>query len=378
VDFILNERSELFKEYIDSFDSLWIRKEQKDYFEKSLNGFLSETKRKNIERLSEKIIDQDYQSLHHFITNSPWDREKMNEIRIKFLREETDAYPEKKSVLVIDDSGVVKRGTATEGVGYQYIGQVGKVANGNVFVTSHLVNEHRHIPLDIEDFVPEDKTKSKEEQGFERKVDIAIRLIQKAIDRGHTFEFVLADAWYGSSPDFIRFLESKNLKYVLSIKTNRKIFYKFPNENKSYEHKVSELLTLIKPEQFRPIDIKLSDGSLLRKYFCRMDLKIKGLSGKQRVIIEADTVENISLNDVNFLISNAKELRDDTVVKYYHLRNWIEVFYREVKDCLGADDYQVRSMDKILRHWTLCITTYSMIQWLQFGRKLKEYVKKNE
>lgn len=93
MDFILNERSELFKEYIDSFDSLWIRKEQKDYFEKSLNGFLSETKRKNIERLSEKIIDQDYQSLHHFITNSPWDREKMNEIRIKFLREETDAYP---------------------------------------------------------------------------------------------------------------------------------------------------------------------------------------------------------------------------------------------------------------------------------------------
>jgi hypothetical protein len=169
----------------------------------------------------------------------------------------------------------------------------------------------------------------------------------------------------------IRFLESKNLKYVLSIKTNRKIFYKFPNENKSYEHKVSELLTLIKPEQFRPIDIKLSDGSLLRKYFCRMDLKIKGLSGKQRVIIEADTVENISLNDVNFLISNAKELRDDTVVKYYHLRNWIEVFYREVKDCLGADDYQVRSMDKILRHWTLCITTYSMIQWLQFGRLQK-------
>ena len=61
MDFILNERSDLFSEYIDSFDSLWVRKEQKEYFEKTLKGFSSEIKRKNIERISEKIIEQDYQ-----------------------------------------------------------------------------------------------------------------------------------------------------------------------------------------------------------------------------------------------------------------------------------------------------------------------------
>ena len=237
---ILNDRIELFQEYIDSFDCLWSRERQKEYFEKTLNGFNSETKRKNIERISEKIIDQDYQSLHHFMTTSPWDRNKMNENRIHFMQEHSNAFPEKKAILVIDDSGVVKRGKATEGVGPQYIGQVGKVANGNVFVTSHLVNELKHIPLDIEDFTPEDKNRSREEQGFETKIEIAIRLIEKAIKRGINFEFVVADAWYGSSPNFTDYLEAKGLKYVVSIKSNRNIFYKFPNDLKSSEHKISE------------------------------------------------------------------------------------------------------------------------------------------
>jgi SRSO17 transposase len=378
VNTILNERVDLFKEYIDSFDTLWSREKQKEYFEKSLKGFNSEIKRKNIERISENIIDQDYQNLHHFITTSPWDRKEMNEIRINFMQEHSNSYPTKKAMLVIDDSGVLKRGKATEGVGYQYIGQVGKVANGNVFVTSHLVSESKHIPLDIKEFIPEDKTKTKEEQKFTTKIEIAIFLIEEAIRRGIKFEFVVADAWYGSSPNFTDYLESKGLKYIVAIKSNRNIFYKFPNDLKSSEHKISELLTLIEPDAFRPLDINLSDGSIKKIFFVRMDLKVKGLSGKRRVIIETDRIEDWENAEVSYFISNATELRDDTVIRYYHRRNWIEVFYREVKNFLGADDYQVRSMDRILRHWTLCIVTYSMMQWLQHGKAIKEFVKKND
>ncbi|MBL0263978.1 MAG: transposase [Leptospiraceae bacterium] len=177
------------------------------------------------------------------MTTSPWDKKEMNEIRINFMREHSDSYPTKKAILVIDDSGVVKRGSSTEGAGYQYIGQVGKVANGNVFVTSHLVSEFKHLPLDIKAFIPEDKTKTKEEQEFATKIEIAIFLIEEAIRRGIEFEFVVADAWYGSSPNFTDYLEAKGLKYIVSIKSNRNIFYKFPNDLKSSEHKISELVT---------------------------------------------------------------------------------------------------------------------------------------
>ena len=107
-----------------------------------------------------------------------------------------------------------------------------------------------------------------------------------------------------------------------------------------------------------------------------MDLEVKGLSGKRRVIIETDRIGDWANAEISYFISNATELRDNTVIHYYHRRNWIEVFYREVKDFLGADEYQVRSIDRILRHWTLCIVTYSMMQWLQHGKAIKEFEKK--
>lgn len=376
MDFLINEPAELTKDYINAFNNLWSRKEQKDYFEKSLLGFLSDTHRKNIERISEKIIEQDYQSLHHFMTTSPWSKDEMNEKRISFIQE-SNSFPKKKNCIIIDDSGVMKRGHSTENVAPQYIGQVGKIANGNVFVTSHLANKTRHIPLDIEMFQPRDRDKPVDEKNHKRKIDIALDLIDKSIKRKIDFDFVLADAWYGSSPDFTNSLEAKGLTYIVSIKSNRTIFYKFPGEKRSLDYKLSEILPLIKQEQFRPIEISFSDGTKLHKYFARMDLKIKGLVGKRRVIIETDSIEDLSNADIKYYLSNAVTLRDENIVRQYHLRNWVEVFYREVKDFLGADDYQVRSMERVMRHWILCFVAYSLIQWLQYGKLLKEIVKKN-
>jgi hypothetical protein len=300
----------------------------------------------------------------------------MNEQRISFIKK-SNAFPNKNACLIFDDSGVMKRGHATENVAPQYIGQVGKVANGNVFVTSHLANSKRHVPLDIEMFKPRDKDEPEDEKLHRRKIDIALDLVDKAIDRGIEFKYVIADAWYGSSPDFIDYLEKKGLTYIVSIKSNRKIFYKFPNEQRSLEYKLSEILPLIKQEQFRPIEIPLSDGTILKKYFVRMDLKVKGLVGKRRIIIESDRTTNLENADIQYYLSNAVMLRDANIVRQYHLRNWIEVFYREVKDFIGADDYQVRSMERVMRHWALCFVAYSLIQWLQHGKLLKKLVKKN-
>ncbi|MFC1586717.1 hypothetical protein ACFL54_00265, partial [Planctomycetota bacterium] len=84
-----------------------------------------------------------------------------------------------------------------------------------------------------------------------------------------------------------------------------------------------------------------------------------------------------TMEDLTVLITNSIVMRDDTVVHHYRLRNWIEVFYREAKSELGAGDYQVRSLDRIVRHWMLCFVTYSLIQWMQHGERLGEIAKKN-
>ena len=52
--------------------------------------------------------------------------------------------------LIIDDSGHRKSGNFTEGVGRQYIGEIGKTDNGIVIVTTHLYDGVRSLPLDVE------------------------------------------------------------------------------------------------------------------------------------------------------------------------------------------------------------------------------------
>ncbi len=60
--FSKNFSMELSEDYFSSYDNLWDRKEQKENFENSIMGFLSEAHRKNVERISEKTINQEYQS----------------------------------------------------------------------------------------------------------------------------------------------------------------------------------------------------------------------------------------------------------------------------------------------------------------------------
>lgn len=80
-------------------------------------------------------------------------------------------------------------------------------------------------------------------------------------------------------------------------------------------------LTPKEPDTFRSFDIKLSNGSIKKIFLVRIDLKVKGLSGKRRVIIETDRIGDWTNVEVSYFISNATKLRDDTVIRYYHRRN---------------------------------------------------------
>ena len=77
-------------------------------------------------------------------------------------------------------------------------------------------------------------------------------------------------------------------------------------------------LTPKEPDTFSSFDIKLSNGSIKKIFLVRIDLKVKRLSGKRRVTIETDRIGDWTNAEVSYFISNATELRDDTVIRYYH------------------------------------------------------------
>jgi len=101
--------------------------------EQFLSGLLHDCK-SNIERMSERIPASNYDQLHHFISESPWDAWAVMDAVAKkvYATLSTPAAASTQQVsigCILDESGWEKAGKKSVGVARQYIGQVGKIAN---------------------------------------------------------------------------------------------------------------------------------------------------------------------------------------------------------------------------------------------------------
>lgn len=74
-----------FEKWCVKFDDLWLTKGQKKGFRCYLAGLLGESKRKNISQITDNIIGSSYHNIHHFISESKWSVEKINERRLEII-----------------------------------------------------------------------------------------------------------------------------------------------------------------------------------------------------------------------------------------------------------------------------------------------------
>lgn len=102
-------------------------------------GLLQDKHRvKNMERMQEIVEDFPYQRVHNCISTSPWDhRPLMDEIA---RRADGLLGGAPRSRLVVDDTGIQKKGHKSVGVARQYIGRLGKVENCQIAVCTSLAS----------------------------------------------------------------------------------------------------------------------------------------------------------------------------------------------------------------------------------------------
>lgn len=150
--------------------------------------------------MTDNIIGSSYHNVHHFISKSKWSASQVNERRLQLMNQCNQTRIRSNFALIIDDSGHRKSappalrspqrkdgarsGNFTEGVGRQYIGEIGKTDNGIVIVSTHLYDGARSLPLDVELYQKADSLpKGKEDKDFIKKLDIALRLVNQTIKR---------------------------------------------------------------------------------------------------------------------------------------------------------------------------------------------------
>ncbi len=127
-----------FNRWCAKFDNIFRTKAQKREFRNYIGGLLGESKRKNLTQIARDSVGVTYHRLHHFLTEAPWSAEQINERRLQIMNKCNQTSINSGFSLIVDDSGHPKSGNFTAGVGRQYIGEEGKVDNGNVVVTTHL------------------------------------------------------------------------------------------------------------------------------------------------------------------------------------------------------------------------------------------------
>src|SRR3954465_11240722 len=194
-----------------------------------VRGLLGSGGRKSVQPMAERVGLSSHDPLHHFISSRAWDDAPLDDAPLwDALAEEVDRQVGgEDAVLVVDDSGIPKKGELSVGVARQYCGELGKVANCQVLVTLTLACGAVPLPVGLRLFLPPAWTDEAERcdaagvpaaaRTAQSKPEIALAEIDRVRAAGLRFSCVLADAGFGSSPAFRQGLDERELAWAAGI-----------------------------------------------------------------------------------------------------------------------------------------------------------------
>ena len=188
-----------------------------------LRGLLSPVERKNGWQLAEAAGDRTPYATQHLLGRADWDPDAVrDDLRAYVVEQLGDA----QAILVLDETGVVKKGTHSAGVAKQYVGCVGKVENAQVGVFLAYASPQGVAFLDRALYLPEEWTDDParcqqagipEDVAFATKPQLAQALLARARQAGVPAAWVTADSVYGDDRRLRVWLEAQEQAYVLAV-----------------------------------------------------------------------------------------------------------------------------------------------------------------
>ena len=188
-----------------------------------LQGLLSPVERKNGWQLAEQAGDESPYGVQHLLGRATWEAD---EVRDDLRAYVVEHLGDPEGVLIVDETGFLKKGDQSAGVQRQYSGTAGRVENCQIGVFLAYHAEGGRTFLDRALYLPrswaEDPERCQaagvpETVRFATKLTLARQMIERALDHGVPARWVTGDAVYGSDSRFRRFLQGRGIAYVLGI-----------------------------------------------------------------------------------------------------------------------------------------------------------------
>jgi SRSO17 transposase len=222
-----------------------------------------------------------HQSLHHFVAKSEWsDDTVLAAVRAHVLPIIKRRGPIR--ALIIDDTGMPKKGKHSVGVARQYCGELGKQDNCQVAVSLSAANDHASLPIAYRLYLPHewvDDPDRRAEAGvpdnviFQTKSQIALDQLRAAVAAGIDAEVALADAGYGNDTEFRDGITEIGLPYAVGIQSSTSLWP--PDILDPSRHRASA--DLGQATGTRPSQTSLAAGHLARRnqYQARLALRCR-------------------------------------------------------------------------------------------------------
>src|SRR3954465_620141 len=208
------------------FGRLFVRAEPRGQAGRYLEGLLGPVERKNGWQLAEAIGDARPWRTRRVLGHVLWDEGAARDLGREHAVARLGAGD---AVLVVDESGLVKKGEHSAGVARQYCGTLGKVENCQVGVFLAYGSRGGHALIDRRLYLPEawagDAERRRaaevpEDVPLLTKPAIARAMIARALDAGVPCEWVLGDEVYGADRRLRLMLEERGKPYLLTVRSN--------------------------------------------------------------------------------------------------------------------------------------------------------------
>lgn len=384
--------------YIAAFAAVFRYRQTRERALLYLLGLLSDLGRKNGETMEAGIPGVTQQGVWDFLVRSPWSAEALDQARVEHYLS-TCGVRDRAVDIVIDEVSLLKQGKRSIGVARQYLGCVGKTANGQVAVTLHGVVEPYDLPLCGRLYLPEGWAGDKDGResarvpdtiAFQTKPDIAWQLLGDVRRWGLTLGRIYGDPAYGDL-GLMRRLDAASLPYCLGVKSTFTV--RLPQEPRPAPpevppysgmgrprkapradrqlHAARELRTALPPEAWHAVPYRLGvDGSVLTKEFAALWVSpaTKDQDGIDLwLLFERPPGDPASVNTKQYVITGPRTASVDELAQLAHRRPIIERYsYENAKQEAGLDQYQGRSWPGFHHHLAM---VWLALTWLHLHRR---------
>jgi len=330
-----------------------------------LRGLLASVERKNGWQMAEELGDPNVHGVQRLLAEADWDEEAVRDDLRAYVIEHLG---EASGVLVVDETGFIKKGKKSAGVARQYSGTAGRRENSQVGVFLGYASPKGYAFIDRALYLPEEWTSDRvrcreagipDEVGFATKGELARRMLERAFAAGVPAEWVVGDTVYGYEELRI-WLDEQHKNYVLAVPETHAVWVQ------GRQQPVGLLAALLPPQAW--VVLSAGEGSkgprLYEWAWLQLPEETAGPHERARFLLIRRNLADTSKR-AYYRVAGPAQTTLPEVVQVAGSRWKIEEGYEQAKGEVGLDQYEVRTWRAWYRYITLALLAYAALVVVQ-------------